>query len=210
LAKRAARRGQRASAWSGCSGNGCTASIRHTPRTARRLIPHRARRSRPYIYSVEEIANIVAAAAELPSVHGLRGLTCSNLLGLLSTTGLRISEALALDAGDVDLKMGVLTIRRGKRGTARLVPIDSSVAQRLRNYAGERDRLLGFLPQPFSVGDRGARIGDCSARYNFALVCQRLGLQSPQRSTGMAAARASLICDTASPRGPEARQPRTC
>src|SRR5258708_5453586 len=33
---------------------------------ARGLIPHRARRSRPYIYSVEEIANIVATAAELP------------------------------------------------------------------------------------------------------------------------------------------------
>jgi integrase/recombinase XerD len=25
------------------------------------------------------------------------------------------------------------------------------------------------------------RIGDCGARYNFALVCQRLGLRSPQR-----------------------------
>jgi integrase/recombinase XerD len=145
------------------------------------LIPHRARRSRPYIYSAEEIANVVAAAAELPSVHGLRGLTCSNLLGLLATTGLRISEALALDACDVDLEIGVLTIRRGKRGKARLVPIDSSVARRLRNYADERDRLLGFSPQPFFVGDRGARIGDCGARYNFALVCQRLGLRSPQR-----------------------------
>ena len=111
---------------------------------ARGLIPQRARRSRPYIYSAEEIANIVAAAAELPSVHGLRGLTWSNLLGLLATTGLRISEALALDAGDVDLDIGVLTIRRGKRGKARLVPIDSSVARRLRNYADKRDaaRLL--------------------------------------------------------------------
>jgi integrase/recombinase XerD len=64
---------------------------------ARGLIPHRVRRSRPYIYSAEEIANIVAAAAELPSVHGLRGLICSILFGLLATTGIRISEAFALD-----------------------------------------------------------------------------------------------------------------
>jgi integrase/recombinase XerD len=123
---------------------------------ARGLIPHRVRRSRPYIYSAEEIANIVAAAAELPSVHGLRGLTCSILFGLLATTGIRISEALALDARDVDLEIGVLTIRWGKRGKARLVPIDSSVTQRLRDYADERNRLLGFSPHPFFVGNRGA------------------------------------------------------
>lgn len=145
------------------------------------LIPNRYRRSRPYIYSDAEIANIVAAAAELSSICGLRGLTCSTLFGLIATTGIRIGEALALDTGDVDPELGVLTIRRGKRGKARLVPIDSSVVPHLRAYTAERDRLLGFAPQPFFVGDRGARVGASGARYNFALVCQRLGLRSPQR-----------------------------
>jgi integrase/recombinase XerD len=145
------------------------------------LIPHRYRRSRPYIYSAEEIASIVAAAAELPSVYGLRGMTYSTLFGLIATTGLRISEALALDTADIDLEVGVLTIRRGKLGKARLVPIDDSVTPRLRAYAEERDRLLGFTPQPFFATDRGKRPDDCSARYNFALVCQQLGLRSPQR-----------------------------
>jgi integrase/recombinase XerD len=147
----------------------------------RGLIPHRARRSRPYIYSTGEIVNIVAATAELPSVSGLRGLTYSTLFGLIATTGLRISEALALDTGDVDVEIGVLTIQRGKLGKARLVPIDSSVAQHLRAYADERDRLLGFAPQSFFATARGTRPDDCGARYNFALVCQRLGLRSPQR-----------------------------
>ena len=147
----------------------------------RGLIPSRARRPRPYIYSDEEIASIVNAAAELPSVYGLRGLTYSTLFGLIAATGLRISEALGLDAGDVDLEIGVLTVRRGKLGKARLVPIDGSVTQRLRAYANERDRLLAFAPQPFFVNDQGARVGDCGARYNFALVSQRLGLRSPQR-----------------------------
>jgi integrase len=76
--------------------------------------------------------------------------------GCSATTGIRISEALALDARDVDLEIGVLTIRWGKRGKARLVPIDSSVTQRLRDYADERNRLLGFSPHPFFVGNRGA------------------------------------------------------
>ena len=55
-------------------------------------------------YSADEIANIVAAAAELPSIYGLRGQTFSTLFGLIATTGLRISEALALDADDVNLR----------------------------------------------------------------------------------------------------------
>jgi integrase len=147
----------------------------------RGLIPYRLRRSRPYIYSDAEIANIVATAAELPSVYGLRGLTYATLFGLIATTGLRISEALGLDAGDVDLVVGVLTIRRGKLGKARLVPVDGSVVERLQAYADERDRLLAFTPQPFFVNEQGLRISDCIARYSFALVCQRIGLRSAQR-----------------------------
>ena len=146
----------------------------------RGLIPNRSRRS-PYIYSEAEIASIVAAASELPSVYGLRGLVYATLFGLIATTGLRISEALALDVGDIDLETGVLTIRRGKLGKARLVPLDASVAHRLRAYTGERDRLLGASPGALFVADAVRRISDCSARYTFALVCQKLGLRSPQR-----------------------------
>jgi hypothetical protein len=106
--------------------------------------------------------------------HASAGWTFSTLFGLIATTGLRISEALALDADDVDLEIGVLTIRRGK---ARLVPIDNSVTQRLRAYVDEREQLLGFAPPSFFTTERGTRPDDCSARSNFALVCQRLERQ---------------------------------
>lgn len=147
----------------------------------RGLVPSRHRRKRPYIYSAAEIAAIVDAAAELPSVYGMRGLTCSTLFGLIAVTGLRISEALGLDAVDVDLDEGVLRIRRGKLGKERLIPLADSVTERLRTYASERDRLLGLTPEPFFVTCGGDRLGDCGARYNFALVCQRIGLRSQQQ-----------------------------
>lgn len=145
------------------------------------LIPHRGRRSRPYIYSEAEIAGIVTAAAELPSVYGLRGLVYATLFGLIAATGLRISEALALDIGDVDLDSGVLTIRRGKLAKARLVPLAPSGVDRLRGYIAERDRLLGTAPDALFVANVGRRISEYAARYTFSLVCQRLGLRSRQR-----------------------------
>lgn len=144
-------------------------------------IPRRYRRSPPYIYSEEEIARIVKTAQVLPSVYGLRGHTFSTLFGLIAMTGLRISEALALDCEDVDLDLGVLTVRCGKGGNARLVPLHDSVTSRLAAYARERDRLLGFTPQPFFATERGTRPNGCSARYNFAVVCQRIGLRPAQK-----------------------------
>ena len=46
---------------------------------------------------------------------------------------------------------------------------------------GGANRLLGCTPKPFFVLDTGNRPDDCSARYNFATVCQRIGLRAPQR-----------------------------
>lgn len=58
-----------------------------------RLLPHRAGRTRPYIYSDDEVQRLLVAARRLPPADGLRGQTFHCLLGLLSVTGLRISEA---------------------------------------------------------------------------------------------------------------------
>ncbi len=145
------------------------------------LFPSRYRRSRPYIYSDEEIRRIIEAAAELPSIHGIRGLTYATLFGLIAATGLRVSEAISLDDSDVDLDTGVLRIRRGKLGKSRLIPVSSSTSAQLLTYAKERDRLLGSRSQSFFVSDQGIRPNDCSTRYNFACVCQRIGLRAPQK-----------------------------
>lgn len=75
------------------------------------LLPYRFCRKPPYIYNQNEIIQLINAAKNLPSTTGLRPYTYSTLLGLLAVTGMRISEATALNREDVDLAQGILTIR---------------------------------------------------------------------------------------------------
>jgi integrase/recombinase XerD len=145
------------------------------------LVPGRYRRRKPYIYSEQEIVRIMKEAARLPSPNGIRALTFATLFGLIAVAGLRVSKAIALDNSDLDLENGVLTVRRGKSGKARIVPISETTAERLIAYTAERGRLLGRTPKPFFVSDTGNRPDVCSARYNFATVCQRIGLRAPQK-----------------------------
>ena len=50
----------------------------------------------------------------------------------------------------------------------------------LRAYRAERNRLLGTGRVAFFLLENGERPSDCCARYNFALVCQRISLRQPQ------------------------------
>jgi len=156
----------------------------HDPRTEvppAGLIPGKPRRGRPYIYSDTEIAAIVRRAKGLRSRYDLRGWTCSTLFGLIAVTGLRINEALRLNDGDIDFDAGVITVKRSKNGRARFVPIAASTVEKLRIYRAERARLLGTTATAFFRNDDGRRLSDGSARYNFAIVSQDIGLRAVQR-----------------------------
>jgi integrase len=150
------------------------------------LLPDRYRRRPPYIYSDEEIERIVREAARLRSRSRsrprsrMRGATYATLFGLLAVTGLRMSEALALDRDDVDLSNGVLAIRRAKFGKSRFVPIDDSTCRALQRYARKRDLCFPSPSCPaFLVSNRDRRVTRGSALYNFAIICRAVGVRRP-------------------------------
>lgn len=145
------------------------------------LISAKWQRPRPYIYSDEEVSTLVSRAATLRSRYGLRGWTSSTLLGLIAVTGLRINEALQLNDDDVDLDAGVVTVKRGKNGKGRLVPLAPSTVKRLAAYRAERIRLVGPTAGAFFRVDDGRRLSEWSARYNFAVVSRDMGLRKVQR-----------------------------
>jgi len=149
------------------------------------LLPHRPGRARPYLYSDTEIQRLLEAALQLPSLHGLLSKTYYCLLGLLSVTGLRISEALDLRSKDVDLTEGVLTIRGAKLGKSRLVPIHISTQRVLSDYASERDQLFAGAPTSFFlVSRRGTRLEPSQVRRTFYTLSRKTGLRGLCASHG--------------------------
>jgi integrase/recombinase XerD len=144
------------------------------------LLPGGLVRRAPYVYSDEEIVRIVEESSRLRSPAGLRALTFATLFGLLAVTGMRLSEALGLDLDDVDLRGGVLTVRRAKFGKSRFVPLHESTCAALRRYARRRDRLSACAASPaFFVNERGARVRGSCAEQTFAVVSRAVGLRPP-------------------------------
>ena len=99
-------------------------------------------RREPHIYSDSEITELLSLASQLGPSGGLRPCTYATLFSLLACTGLRISEALALQQAHVDLDAAVITVVAGKFRRARLVPVHPTTAQALRDYSDRRDRYF--------------------------------------------------------------------
>jgi integrase len=150
------------------------------PRTeipSKDLFAGRRYRKTPYLYSDEEVGQLLRAARELPPGKGLRHRTYATLFGLLAATGLRVSEALALDSEDIDGQARMLLVRQSKFRKSRLVPVHASTLERLQQYQAERDRIY---PTPktaaFFVSERGQRLPYPTVRAMFRRLCLHLRL----------------------------------
>ena len=92
--------------------------------------------------------------------------TWQTLVGLLASSGLRISEALHLKVSDVDWKQSFLVVRESKYGKTRLVPLHPTALRPLRDYAGHRQELFP-LAEYFFVSDRGTPLARSTVGQTF-------------------------------------------
>ncbi len=147
-----------------------------------RLLGRAHRRTAPHIYSDAEMRSLLSAAGRLGSTNGLRARTYFVLIGLLASTGLRISEALRLSRADVNLTSGIVTVRQTKFNKSRLVPLHPSAVVALKGYVHERDRSI---PRPrddhFFLSDAGARLPYSTARCAFRKLCDHEGITGTGR-----------------------------
>lgn len=135
------------------------------------LIPSGTPRRIPYLYSAEQIAELMSRALSL--TPAMLGASMHTLIGLLAATGIRSGEAAALDIESLDTQRQVLVVT-GKNKRVRLVPLHPTTVQALADY--QKVRGTRAPPGgPLLVGPKGARLDLTSARAWFrALVkdCQ--------------------------------------
>jgi integrase/recombinase XerD len=114
-------------------------------------------RPNPFLFGAGQIQDLMEAASHLGPEGSLRPHTISTLFGLLTSTGLRPSEALKLAVADVDLRRAPqLHIRETKFHKSRLVPLHGTTAARLTEYAERRHRLeYDGLTDAFFVSEQG-------------------------------------------------------
>ena len=143
------------------------------------------KRAKPYVYSDAEIDALLAAALALPPANGLRRWAYHYLFGLIAVTGMRLSEAIGLQRGDVDLNEGVLTIRQSKFGKSRLIPLHPTTRAALCRYAKRRDAHLGSCCSSyFFVAERGGRLLHQYVHRVFWRLSREIGLRRLGDHTG--------------------------
>jgi integrase/recombinase XerD len=149
------------------------------------LLPYRPNRAKPFLYTDEQIHQLLDAAQNMHTTHSLQPWTYHCLFGLLAVTGLRISEALNLWSTDVDWSEGILTIRDSKFGKSRLIPLHTSTLKVLSDYGSRRDRLFAVRKTPYFFCSRyDGRLDEGQVRRVFYMISRQIGIRGVAASHG--------------------------
>lgn len=98
------------------------------------------------------------------------------IIELLYYCGLRRSEVVAIQPGDLDLKSGRLRVR-GKGGKERLVPVPFHVCADIRFYLGSSKRPYLFP----AVKKRRAALADVVVNRILAVAARHAGISHPDK-----------------------------
>lgn len=139
----------------------------------------RRRRTRPvpYIWTPQEATLLFQAAARLEPQDSLRPHMYSTLFALLYVTGLRISEALALELDDFD--SATLLVRKTKFKKSRRIPLHQTAVAGLQRYLEHRRRVATEHKFLF-ISVRGRPLDNSSVGWVFRRLLKSISL-SPGR-----------------------------
>ena len=139
-----------------------------TPRQAKRL---------PKAIDVEQVEKLLAA----PDSTDLLGARDRAILETLYSTGIRVSELVGINRGDIDESSEALIVR-GKGRRERIVPLGSHALAALRHYTGMLDAAAsnnGIRNEPDSplfINKHGTRLSTRSVRRKVSKYLVTAGL----------------------------------
>lgn len=145
------------------------------------LIPSHKQRRTPHLYTTDEVALLMRGATGLS--RPLRAASYATIIGLLAATGMRVSEALALDDDDLDWDRALLTIRTSKFGKSRHVPLHRTTMAALGDYVRRRERHRRHRRSPaLFLSSSGSRVILQNFQHVFLQLLERAALdRGPRR-----------------------------
>ena len=139
-----------------------------TPKQTKRL---------PKAISVDQIERLLSA----PDDTNLLGARDRAILEVLYSTGIRVSEVVGIDRGDIDDQSEALIIR-GKGKRERIVPLGAHALKALRQYVGMLEKQLSAAglsassESPLFVNKHGGRLSSRSVRRKVSKYLAAVGL----------------------------------
>jgi len=119
-------------------------------------LPKKQAKILPKSLSKSELHDLLS----LPDVEDVLGMRDRAILEVLYSCGLRRSELTKLDLEDVDLERKILTVRKGKGGKSRVVPLGEKAVYWVNYYLQKgRPRLeIDFNERALFISGYGTRI----------------------------------------------------
>jgi integrase/recombinase XerD len=128
----------------------------------------------PKAISPDDVARLLAQPCRIADANRPEALRDKAMLETLYASGMRVSELVALNVGDVELEQG--TVRcSGKAGRQRVVPLNASAIESLKPYLDEARPSLSINDeQALFLNHRGNRL----TRQGFWLILKSYAQQA--------------------------------
>lgn len=138
----------------------------------------------PYVFTHEQIKSIFVTCDSLTVYDrgnmDSRLFSIPGMLRLLYGTGMRVSEATSLLNGDIDLTRRLIIIRKTKNQQQRLIPVNTSLYQVLRQYLDARNRLplqnADAKEAPFFISPSGLALKHSRVYSWFLKILKKCGI----------------------------------
>lgn len=124
----------------------------------------------PSVLSISEVEQLLVQ----PDLDTARGRRDRAMLELLYATGLRVSELVGLQRGDLNLDLGLVRCV-GKGGKERIVPVGEPALRAVRAYLDLREDAAPGL----FLGNKGQRISRVSLWRIIARYARQAGIRRP-------------------------------
>lgn len=132
--------------------------------------PKQARKL-PKTLDVDQVTGLMEAGTS--SALEIRDVA---MFELFYSSGLRLSELMALNLVDLDLPANALVVRSGKGGKSRILPIGAKAVKAIENWLQLRPKTAAVTESAVFVSARGARLGQRGIQQRLTRWCQKKGI----------------------------------